>query len=272
MAIRRLSRCLRPAPIVLILALVGGCAGPTPLGQMFSPDVYTVRAGDTLYAIAWRYERSVQDLIRWNDLDNPDQLRPGQRIHLSPRGDGGARVARSDETPGSQSGSQSAQGTAERTISQESAGSKPASSRADEEESSGEPTGEVAGTIDSGDWRWPATGELVGTFANGRAYGRGIDIAGREGQDVHAAAAGRVVYSGEGLQAYGPLIIIRHSSTYLSAYAHNSRLLVSEGDSVEAGDRIAEMGLAPGDEALLHFEIRRDGTPVDPLEYLPARE
>ena len=119
------------------------------------------------------------------------------------------------------------------------------------------------------DWMWPATGKVVATF-NGTAS-KGVDIAGRVGDPVFATAAGRVVYSGEGIPAYGKLVIIRHNNTYLSAYAHNSQILVKEGQNVARGQKIAELGASGAKEAKLHFEIRRLGKPVDPLAYLPGR-
>jgi lipoprotein NlpD len=119
------------------------------------------------------------------------------------------------------------------------------------------------------DWMWPATGKVVATF-NGTAS-KGVDIAGRVGDPVFASAAGRVVYSGEGIPAYGKLVIIRHNNTYLSAYAHNSQILVKEGQNVARGQKIAELGATGAKEARLHFEIRRLGKPVDPLAYLPTR-
>jgi lipoprotein NlpD len=119
------------------------------------------------------------------------------------------------------------------------------------------------------DWMWPATGKVVATF-NG-AGSKGVDIAGRVGDPVFASAAGRVVYSGEGIPAYGKLVIIRHNNTYLSAYAHNSQILVKEGQTVARGQKIAELGTTGAKEAKLHFEIRRLGKPVDPLAYLPNR-
>jgi lipoprotein NlpD len=119
------------------------------------------------------------------------------------------------------------------------------------------------------DWAWPATGKLAATF-NG-ASNKGIDIAGRTGDPVHASAPGKVVYSGEGIPAYGKLVIIRHNGTYLSAYAHNSQILVKEGQAVAKGQKIAEVGSSGSESPRLHFEIRRLGKPVDPLQYLPNR-
>jgi len=119
------------------------------------------------------------------------------------------------------------------------------------------------------DWTWPAAGKLVATF-NG-ASNKGIDIAGRAGDPVNASAPGKVVYSGEGIPAYGKLVIIRHNGTYLSAYAHNSQILVKEGQTVAKGQKIAEVGSSGSESPRLHFEIRRLGKPVDPLQYLPNR-
>jgi lipoprotein NlpD len=128
---------------------------------------------------------------------------------------------------------------------------------------------EPDGTDERVDWTWPAAGKLAATF-NG-ASNKGIDIVGRAGDPVHASAPGKVVYSGEGIPAYGKLVIIRHNGTYLSAYAHNSQILVKEGQTVAKGQKIAEVGSSGSESPRLHFEIRRLGKPVDPLQYLPSR-
>ena len=133
-------------------------------------------------------------------------------------------------------------------------------------------TGNVPGARSGHNWVWPTTGRLVSTFRQGAAAaGKGIDISGKLGQPIRAAAAGRVVYSGSGLLGYGQLIIVKHNDTYLSAYGHSDEPLVQEGDSVKAGERIAKMGVGPEKGPLLHFEIRMNGKPVDPLRYLPAQ-
>ncbi|MFM1891783.1 MAG: hypothetical protein RLZ44_860, partial [Pseudomonadota bacterium] len=121
------------------------------------------------------------------------------------------------------------------------------------------------------DWVWPTAGELVSRFSGEDPARKGVKIAGREGQGVAAAEGGKVVYSGSGLIGYGRLIIIKHNDKYLSAYGHNRKLLVKEGDQVTKGERIAEMGMSNSGRAMLHFEIRREGTPVDPLQLLPRR-
>jgi lipoprotein NlpD len=126
----------------------------------------------------------------------------------------------------------------------------------------------VSDDDDKVDWGWPTQGKVVGEFNDGAGSAKGLDIAGKSGQVVNAAAAGKVVYSGSGLRGYGKLIIIKHNKTYLSAYAHNSQVLVKEGQSVAKGQKIAEMGDSDADRVKLHFEIRRFGKPVDPMKYL----
>lgn len=128
----------------------------------------------------------------------------------------------------------------------------------------------VAGAA-AGGWAWPASGTLIGRFASNGSLNKGIDIAGQLGQPVLAASGGTVVYAGSGLRGYGELVIIKHNETYVSAYGHNRRLLVREGQQVKVGQSIAEMGSTGTDRVKLHFEIRRQGKPVDPLQYLPRR-
>lgn len=240
------QRRLRAVAVLLAGALAaGGCA--TGVGNAFNPDIYTVRQGDTLYSIAWRYQIDYRDLRSWNDLRDPDNIVPGQRIRLSP--------------PGRERGDRSAQPVA----------SAPRAESKTREEPVAEPAPERDGRGAVGKWRWPVRGRLIGTFNNGRVAGRGVDIAGQPGEPVQATAAGQVVYSGQGLPAYGQLIIIRHAGEYLSAYAHNEELLVTEGKRVAAGQQIARMGRSLDGEPLLHFEIRHRGRPVNPLDYLPPR-
>jgi lipoprotein NlpD len=130
------------------------------------------------------------------------------------------------------------------------------------------PTPGIAGDADQLDWAWPAKGRIVAGFSE-TANLKGIDIAGTPGQAVHASAPGRVVYAGTGLRGYGKLIIIKHNATFLSAYAHNREILVKEGQQVTRGQKIAEMGDTDSDQVKLHFEIRRQGKPIDPTKYLP---
>lgn len=233
---------------------LAGCATDGLVGRAFEPDVYTVRPGDTVYSIAWRYQVDPQELIRWNDLHTPDTIQPGKRLWLRPPSAGRAG---SEPPPAGRAGDERAPVTAAAAGSSgNTAAAEPAP---------------AAARDGPGEWRWPTAGEVIGTFADGRVAGRGLDIGGEYGQPVQATAAGEVVYSGRGLQAYGRLVIIRHDAEYLSAYAHNSNLLVQEGQRVTAGQQIARMGRSSAGRALLHFEIRRQGRPVDPMDYLPPR-
>lgn len=203
--------------------------GCTPTIVEYSASVHVVQAGETLQTIAWRHGLDTRDLARWNGLDNPDLIFVGQRLSLTPSEPARAAVARS--TP-----------TQPRPLPPPPALPAPT-------------------------WRWPVQGPLVGTYGSGG--GKGIGIGGEIGQEIRAAAPGRVVYAGNGLVGYGQLLIIKHNDTYLSAYGHNDRLIVAEGDTVERGQVIAAMGMGPGRQPQLHFEIRRNGTPVDPLGHLP---
>jgi lipoprotein NlpD len=139
------------------------------------------------------------------------------------------------------------------------------------------PPAALAATVSEGDveWSWPAAGKVVATFNNdggtAQEASKGIDIAGKLGDPVQAAASGKVVYVGSGLRGYGNLVIVRHSAVFLSAYAHNSRILVKEGQAVTRGQKIAELGNSDADQPKLHFEVRQQGKPVDPLKFLPAR-
>ena len=226
-------------PALILLGLVG-CT------RMLSwePDVYVVQSGDTLYQIAWRYNLDHRDIADWNGLGRGDLIYPGQKIRLTaPEGGSRRSAASASPSPSKGSGSRSA--------------GRPAPVRT----SSPPPSA----------WRWPTEGSLTGRFGGGSGGGNGIDISGRLGQPVLAAAGGHVVYSGSGLIGYGQLIIVKHNETYLSAYGHNRELRVTEGERVSAGQTIALMGQGPGRQPVLHFEIRRNGKPVDPLRYLPNR-
>ena len=229
----------RSATLALLLLGLAGCSSMLS----WEPDTYTVKSGDTLFAIAWRYDLDPRDLAGWNHLGSGDLIYPGQTIRLSPP---------AGWKPGSAAGSGRA-GTARGS------------------------SGTVAGAAPRpivpppSAWRWPTEGTLVARFGQSALGGNGIDISGQAGQPVIAAAGGEVVYSGSGLIGYGKLIIVKHNETYLSAYGHNRELRVTEGERVSAGQTIALMGEGPGRKPVLHFEIRQNGKPVDPLRYLPRK-
>lgn len=215
----------------LVWLTLAACA-PQPPGYGSTRDEHVVRRGETLYSIAWRYGKRPEDLARWNRLGDGTLIHPGQVIRLTPPSGSTAR-----------------------------AGGAPAKSR----KLPPIPTDPAPA------WRWPTAGRVAVDFGQRPGSGTGVLIGGSLGQPVQAAAAGRVVYSGSGLIGYGRLIIVKHNDTYLSAYGHNASLLVAEGDRVARGQRIATMGEGPGREPRLHFEIRKNGEPVNPRQYLPAR-
>lgn len=209
-----------------------------------------VQRGDTLYAISMRYSIAVQDLAAWNGLSAPYTIYPGQRLRLYPGGSRGSRTASAPVTR------PPATTTPRQTVRTSPPASPPV----------------VAGPVSSGfPWRWPADGALLARYVAGEPTRQGIDIGGAAGAPVRAAADGTVVYSGAGLVGYGELVIIKHSEAWLSAYGHNRRRLVNEGQVVKAGEQIAEMGRSGAPRDMLHFEIRYNGKPVDPQRYLPAR-
>lgn len=216
-------------------------------GQQSRPGFYEVQKGDTLYSIAWRYGLDYRTLAEWNDIRDPYVIYPGQDIRLSP----GAR-RKSTTAAG-------AQGRSSRTVRTETSSPSPSSKSGTNKQS--------AGTDASINWQWPTPGKVVNPDTP--IAKKGVNIAGRKGQHIKAAADGRVVYSGSGLLGYGKLIIIKHSDVYLSAYAHNDKIYVKEGDRVAVGQKIATMGLGNNGKPVLHFEIRKDGKPVSPLYHLP---
>lgn len=264
----------RGLAIGLVCLLIAGCAGNL-VGNRFRPEVYSVRSGDTLYSIAWRYRIDHRDLMRWNDIDDARNLRVGQRLRLRPDRTAGSSPTTSTAAasdPGRDTGL-SGRDRADQDDKGKGDSGSGSGTQVNTASAAKPETDERKATDESpGRWRWPTRGTVVARFGDGGAGGRGVDIAGDEGQPVQATAAGDVVYSGDGLKAYGRLLIIRHEGDFLSAYAHNSELLVAEGDRVDAGQPIARMGRTREGTALLHFEIRRGGSPVDPLHYLPERE
>lgn len=206
----------------------------------------TVKRGDTLFSIASRNDIRLQDLAAWNGLDAPYTIYPGQRLRLYPAGKGGTSGSRPS------------------TAASKPPAATPAPAAA--------PPKPAAPPAASGiKWRWPADGQLIGRYVNGEPTKQGIDIAGNSGAPVRAAADGVVVYSGSGLVGYGELIIIKHNEQWLSAYGHNRNRLVNEGQLVRAGQQIAEMGRSGAPREMLHFEVRYNGKPVDPLLYLPKQ-
>ena len=219
---------------------------------------YAVRRGDTLFSIAFRYGWDYKALAARNNIPEPYTIHPGQTIRF----DGRTGSAPTTVVTSSQSTSSSSSKT---TVTRRPVGASP--TIASKPAPAPLPP---AGPAPTG-WGWPSNGILIGKFSSNGSLNKGIDIAGDLGQPVLAASDGTVVYAGSGLRGYGELVIIKHSDTYVSAYGHNRRLLVREGQQVKVGQTIAEMGSTGTDRVKLHFEIRRQGKPVDPLQFLPRR-
>jgi lipoprotein NlpD len=262
--------------------MLAGCSGTevvAPLGRVparHAPpaqvlaDVHRVETGETLYAIAWRFGLDYRDLAQWNAIAEPFTIYPGQVLRvtrpavLPPLARAPQSARREERAP-----APSPAPREERRDPQTSAPTPPRITPPVTRASTVAPAS-AARAIDERDvdaWAWPVRGAILGGF--GEEGGKGIDIGGTRGAPVMAAAPGHVVYSGSGLRGYGKLIIVKHNKRYLSAYAHNDHLHAKEGDTVESGQRIADMGSTDSKVVKLHFEIRRDGQPVDPARYLP---
>ena len=222
---------MRAVVLVLIACLLAACGIPRYVPD---PNTHIVRRGETLFSIAWRYGKDPKDVARWNNMGDGSLIHPGDVIYLSP-------------------------GSAPAT-SQRNSSSRPAPKSLPKVPTQPPPP-----------WSWPTSGRVSVEFGGKPGTGTGILIDGKAGKPIMAAASGSVVYAGSGLIGYGQLIIIKHNDTYLSAYGYNASLLVKEGATIKKGQRIATMGEGPERKARLHFEIRRNGKPVDPRSYLPAR-
>ncbi len=227
----------------------------TPVNQPASPPKtkvshYVVVKGDTLYSIAWDHDFDYKDVARWNNIAAPYVIYPGQPIRLTPPDKSRtARSAADQPTP---------------PAATPQATHKPVRDATGEKKVDKQPSIQFTEKIR---WQWPTEGGVI--RSNSPISKKGIDIAGQQGQSIKASAPGIVVYSGSGLLRYGKLIIVKHNETYMSAYAHNSLLMVKEGEKVASGQQIAKMGQDSNGRALLHFQIRKNGTPIGPIKYLP---
>ncbi|WP_421866816.1 peptidoglycan DD-metalloendopeptidase family protein [Motiliproteus sp.] len=219
-----------------------------------SSGYYRVQRGDTLYSIAWRYRIDFRNLAQANNIGSDYRIYPGQRLRLDTAAKANAPVIAAS-TKAAASSSRSNQPRAE---------TKPAIKPSAAVRATAVPSGPVK-------WRWPASGRVIKGFSSRGSVNKGINLAGERGDPVYAAGGGVVVYAGSGLLGYGNLIIINHNETFLSAYAHNDKLLVQERQKVDVGQKIAEIGNSGADRTMLHFEIRKEGKPVDPVRYLPRR-
>ncbi|HOF51794.1 MAG TPA: peptidoglycan DD-metalloendopeptidase family protein [Rhodoferax sp.] len=264
------SKSLNRAPVEDRGNAVGAPASPDTRPQVArqlpgfenagKPGYYTVKPGDTLIRIGLETGQSHKDISRWNALENPNRIEVGQVIRVAPPAtETAAVVARPISS-----------GTVVSTAIPVGAPAKAASAPASAPVA---PAPVAAASSATGEdnlgWIWPGNGQVLAGFDE--VKNKGVDIGGALGDPVLAAAEGKVVYAGSGLRGYGNLIILKHNNTYLTAYAHNKSLLVKEDQTVKKGQKIAEMGDSDADRVKLHFEVRRQGKPVDPSKYLPAR-
>ena len=203
------------------------------------PAVYKVKKGDTLYSISWRYGMNYKSLANINNIRSPYKIFIGQKIRF--------KSYKTTTTQPSKKTTTTTPKTTKKAATTASSANKRLT------------------------WRWPTKGRVISTYSKSATGRKGINIAGKSGQNVVASAAGKVVYSGNGLPRYGNLLIIKHNDVYLSAYAHNKKLLVKEGQQVKSGQKIATLGKTGAQQNQLHFEIRRNGKPVDPMRFLPKQ-
>jgi lipoprotein NlpD len=259
----------RPAPAVQPPPL----QPPPGIENAGKPGYYAVKPGDTLIHIALDSGQNWRDIARWNNLDDPNRIEIGQVLRVvppasevavaTPRGVNTPTVEPRPLKPAAPASGASAPASVPAAPpAPPSSGAASVGAMVAPLPSPREPGEELA-------WQWPASGPVIQRFDEARS--KGIGIAGKAGDPVYAAADGKVVYAGSGLRGYGNLVIIKHNNTYLTAYAHNQALLVKEEQSVKRGQKIAEMGSTDADRVELHFEIRKQGKPVDPLALLPAR-
>ncbi len=266
-------------PLLLLLFLLsGGCVSDiTLVGDRSSslewhPRFHTAQRGDTLYSIAWSYGQDYRLVAKWNGISSPYVIRPGQRIRIAPPPEFGKQRRSAGKIPSTPGATVSATPPPEvkayplpRVKAPLPSGKPlPVPDTAPVKLSPKNADKEI-------DWQWPTSGKLIPVASGSGQKRPGINIQGRRGQAIYAAAPGKVVYSGSGLIGYGKLIILKHNNQYLSAYAHNWELLVREGEQVAKGVQIAKMGSSGAERVMLHFEIRHNGKPVDPLRYLPKR-
>jgi len=243
---------------ILVLAsllVISGCTNTIsssragkPSAAKNQPAYYLVAKGDTLYSIAWQTGHDYRQVARWNNIRWPYRIHPGQRIYLTAAY---YYSAQHTEKPKTKSYTKS-----------KSTYSRKKSYKAKKKKTESVRSGPI-------NWHWPTKGKVISYFSAKEPGKNGVDIAGRSGQVIKAAASGRVVYSGNGLRGYGNLVIIKHNASYFSAYAHNRRIYVKEDQKVKLGEKIADMGSTGANKTMLHFEIRKNGRPTNPLKYLP---
>jgi lipoprotein NlpD len=233
------------------------------------PGYYSVKSGDTLIRIGMDNGQSWRDIARWNNIENPNLIETGQVLRVTPPEETGVVVRPVSSTNVVTSPAPASAASAPATATNTAAVRPPASAASPPNSST--PANSLANTDSAEEtvsFQWPTRGNVLAGFDE--VKNKGIDISGKAGDPVLAAADGKVVYAGSGLRGYGNLVILKHNNTYLTAYAHNQSLLVKEDQAIKRGQKIAEMGNSDADQVKLHFEIRRQGKPVDPAKYLPV--
>lgn len=295
LAVVALAGCASHAPAPVIERTPAPEAAPaskTAGAQSTAPTrgMYTVKRGDTLYSIALEHGQDYKDIKAWNNLEDANRIRAGQQLRVAPAEDEAPVAVVKPVTSSAPVESTSVVANSEALKREPKGGKLPWSEQAlarlreqppaqqvqqaqPQQKPAEKPVQQAPAAVgdDAIDWAWPAPGKPMAGFTEGAGGNKGIDIAGRNGEPVGAAADGKVVYVGSGLRGYGNLVIVRHNATFLSAYGHNSSVLVKEGQAVTKGQKIAEVGSSDADQPKLHFEIRREGKPIDPLKYLPPR-
>jgi lipoprotein NlpD len=242
-----------PAPVVDARAPKPAASKPAPAPSAVAPriasDLYTVKRGDTLYSIALEHGADYREVAQWNNLDDPTRLRVGQLLRVKP-----AELERQAQVGGA------------RIVGRVE--SRPLESRPLESQPQpAPPAGQIVQTTQFTQFMWPVKGKILGEFAEPRR--KGIDIDGKPGDPIVAAAAGRVTYIGTGIPGMGKLVVIKHDNGFITVYAHNRDILVKEQQSVARGQKIAELGSTDSERPKLHFQIRKGAAAVDPLLYLP---
>jgi len=278
-----MTNTMRIAFLAIATIAVAACTstvvrttGAPPVAPRVSTPKYGATAqvlrGDTLYGIAFRNGIDVRDLAAWNGISAPYTIYPGQKLRLYPRDVSTTIIApRPAAEPTRPAPTSSTPQRPVATATTTTTPSRPAANPTTVSSTPPAPAPVPAAPVSDIRWRWPAEGTLLNRFVAGEPTKQGIDITGEGGTPVSAAADGVVVYSGSGLVGYGELIIIKHNDAWLSAYGHNRARMVNEGAIVKAGQQIAVMGRTGAPRDMLHFEIRYNGKPVDPLAYLPKR-